>query len=90
MPRIAPAGLMGNKRQRIWQLKQENRELRECLKALVDLYVVPYDPERDEGGVLVPHEAPRARDLAPLQRRRDKRWSLWDTACRLLGLEPTR
>ena len=37
MPHIVPSGLIGNKRQKIWRLKQENKELRDCLKALVDL-----------------------------------------------------
>jgi len=50
-----PAGLMGNKRQKIWQLKQENKELRDCIKALIDLYVIPYDLDTDEGGLIVVH-----------------------------------
>jgi hypothetical protein len=79
---------LGNKRQRIWQLKQENLELRKCLKALVDLYVVQYDPETGTGGFIVDHRPPDAGNLSPLQRRRDKWWSLWDKACLLLGLEP--
>lgn len=81
-----PVGLMGNKRQKIWQLKQENKELRECLKALVDLYVV-YKPE-DNLEFITCMKPPFAADLTPLQRRRDKCWTLWDWARQLLGELP--
>lgn len=81
-----PSGLTGNKRQKIWQLKQENRELRECLAALVDLYVVHKPEEGLE--FIVSMKPPFAADLTPLQRGRDKCWSLWDRARRLLGMLP--
>lgn len=83
MPRVSPVGLSGNKRQKIWQLKQENKELRECLAALVDLYVVR-ESETSKGWIscVTP---PAASELTPLQRRQNKCWSLWDQARRLLG-----
>ena len=79
-----PVGLTGNKRQKIWQLKQENKELRECLEALVDEYVANRGSER-AGEFICCITPPHAQDLTPAQRKRNKCWSLWDWARRLLG-----
>ena len=84
MPHIVPSGLIGNKRQKIWRLKQENKKLRDCLKALVDLYV-NRETEENLDSFISCVTPPHACDLTPLQRRRDKCWSLWDWARRLIG-----
>ena len=81
---MRPVGLIGNKRQKIYQLKQENKELRACLEALVDLYVA----NRGQGKkweFICGITPPSAAIITNLQRARDKCWSLWDLARRLLG-----
>ncbi|MCK5605782.1 hypothetical protein KAR91_28055 [Candidatus Pacearchaeota archaeon] len=65
------------------ELEEQNKELKEALEGLVDMYIANRGtPDSEFISCITPRSAS---EMTPLERIKDRTWSTWDKARILIG-----